>query len=332
MTSVETGGQTQVNGQQPLTGPQPANGQQHAGAEAGPAPAAESAHGSSAGAEAQVAHAVADIVARAKDSGGERIELVYFKREKTYAIYRRGTPPQVVICYADAPDKADEQITAISGLLPLRDHLVRLIDDLPSRAQEHFRTQIADALRLGLEKQIEPAKALLAEAIDAALAAQSRQGRLVYLQWTALALLPALLLIVGGGLYVQAHNGVHLLLMAAGSGALGAVLSIAIGIRARTVAIEGDWSSNAVDAAVRVGIGMISAGVLFLLLNSGIVAKINAGDVALTGTNMNWQVALVIGFAAGFLERLVPDLLEKTAPPKAAPQTAAGAAGVAPGH
>jgi hypothetical protein len=306
------------------------NGQTQPDAAINAASAAEPAHAFSTGTDAKVAHTVADIVARARDGGGEKIEFVYFKRAD-YAIYRRGTPPHVVVAYSDVAATADQQVAAISPLLPLRDRLVRLMEDLPPNAQEHYRTQIADALRLGLERQLEPAKALFAEAIDGALAAQGRRGRLVYLQWTALALVPALILILSGGLYVESRAGVHLLLMAAGAGALGAVLSIAIGIRARTVAIEGDWRSNAVDAAVRVGIGMISAAVLYLLLNSGLVAKINAGDVALTGDKMTWQIALVIGFAAGFLERLVPDLLEKSAPPAKPPvaQTAAGAGGVA---
>jgi hypothetical protein len=34
--------------------------------------------------------------------------------------------------------------------------------------------------------------------------------------------------------------------------------------------------------------------------------KFNAGLIS-------WQLSLLAGFAAGFLERLVPDLLEKTA-------------------
>jgi len=282
-------------------------------------------------AAANTAHTIAEIVAGVQDSGGERIDCVYFKR-KDYAIYRRGTPPQVVVAYSDDDVVADQQIAAISTLLPLRDHLVYLIDNLPPMSQESYRAQMADALRLGLEKQVTTAQALLSEAVAGALAAQGRRGRLVYLQWTGIAIAPALILILIGGSYVPNQAGVHLLLMSAGAGAIGAVLSIAIGIRARTVAIEGDWKSNAMDAAVRIAIGMISAAVLFLLLNSGVVANVNAGGVPLTGADIGWQVALVVGFAAGFLERLVPDLLEKSAPP-AKPtmaQPATGASGVAP--
>jgi hypothetical protein len=280
----------------------------------------------------RTARTVAEIVAGAKDGGGERIDCVYFKRE-AYAIYRRGTPPQIVVAYSDTPAVADQQIAAISPLLPSRDHLVHLMNNLPAKSQENYRAQIADALRLGLEKQPDIAKALIAKALEDALAAQARIERLVYLQWAGMAIVPALVLILFGGRHAAPDAmGVNLLLMSAGAGAIGAVLSIAIAIRARTVAIEGNWKANAVDAAVRVGIGMISAAVLFLLLNSGVVATLTAGGVSLTGDKMTWQVALIIGFAAGFLERLVPDLLEKGAPPSqpAQPASAGGTGGGAP--
>jgi hypothetical protein len=275
---------------------------------------------------AKTAQTVAEFVAGARDSGGELIDCVYFKRRQ-YAIYRRGAPPQVVVAYSDEELVADQQVAALSNLLPLRERLLRLMEDLPVKVQEHYRAQMADALRLGLEKQAPSAQALLAEAIDEALAAQGRRGRLVYLQWAGMLVLPALALILFGGYFVQGRTGVHLLLMSIGAGAIGAVLSISIGIRARTVAIEGDRRSNAVDASVRVGIGMISAGMLFLLLNSGIVSTITAGGVPLNGGGMSWQVALVVGFAAGFLERLVPDLLEKGAEPTKPSKPAAPAAG-----
>jgi hypothetical protein len=109
--------------------------------------------------------------------------------------------------------------------------------DLPLKVQESYRAQIADALRLGLEKQVDTAKALLAEAAQDALAVQAHIGRLVYLQWAGMTIVPALILILIGGYYVPNISGVHLLLMSAGAGAIGAFLSIAIAIRARAVAI-----------------------------------------------------------------------------------------------
>jgi len=294
-----------------------------------PRPAPAPAHANDA--DGRAASTVAEIVPGAKDSGGETIESVYFKRGPHYAIYRRGIPPQVVVAYSDTSSEADQQIATISILLPLRGHLLHLMNDLPPKMQENYRAQVADALRLGLENQVGTASALLADAAQDALALQARIGRLVYLQWAGMAILPALILILIGGYYVPEAPGVHLLLMSAGAGAIGAFLSIAIAIRARSVAIEGDRKANALDAAVRVAIGMISAAVLFLVLNSGVVTSINVGTATLTGDAVQWQVALVIGFAAGFLERLVPDLLERSAPPSkpAATGPATGTAGVA---
>jgi hypothetical protein len=270
------------------------------------------------------ANSVAAIVANAKDGRGGQIDYVYFKREE-YAIYRSGQ--HIVVAYADSRTRADEQIAAISALLPLRDHLINLIKDLPAQsARDNYLAQIADALRLGLEKQSEVAKAIIDEAVRDALEAQARIGRMVYLKWAAgMALTFATVLILWGGMYLESRTGAHFLLMATGAGAVGALLSIAIGIRGRTVAVDGNWQANAMDAAVRVLIGIISAAILFLLLNSGILMDLKAGSVALTGEKIGWQAALLVGFAAGFLERLVPDLLERSAPAKP-PTTGGGVA------
>ena len=65
---------------------------------------------------------------------------------------------------------------------------------------------------------------------------------------------------------------------------------------------------------MRLLIGVISAGVLLLLLASGILPSLKIGDADIQPNTLTWQMVLVIGFVAGFLERLVPDLLEKKNP------------------
>jgi hypothetical protein len=103
------------------------------------------------------------------------------------------------------------------------------------------------------------------------------------------------------------------LMIATAGGAIGALLSIAIGIRARTVATDGDIRTNALDGSIRVLIGVVSAAVLYLFFDSGVVKGLPIGTVQVTGGESSISLALgfLIGFAAGFLERLVPDLLEK---------------------
>jgi hypothetical protein len=53
-----------------------------------------------------------------------------------------------------------------------------------------------------------------------------------------------------------------------------------------------------------------SAAALYLFLDSDFLGAIKIGDGVLRRV-IDRKSALLVGFAAGFLERLVPDLLEK---------------------
>jgi hypothetical protein len=92
---------------------------------------------------------------------------------------------------------------------------------------------------------------------------------------------------------------------------VGAAFSIALAIRGRAVALDTDLLDNVTDGALRLVIGVISAGSLLLLFECGIVPSLKIGNADFTATALTWQMVLVIGFLGGFLERLVPDLLEK---------------------
>ena len=105
-------------------------------------------------------------------------------------------------------------------------------------------------------------------------------------------------------------------MLATGSGAMGAMLSTAIALRDRTVGTDG-WKSNGVDSATRIMIGVISAALLYTLLESNLLSTFSVSIDQLTKNQSAqiWNVALVVGFLAGFLERLVPNLLEKKVAP-----------------
>ena len=47
---------------------------------------------------------------------------------------------------------------------------------------------------------------------------------------------------------------------------------------------------------------------------AGIVPSLKIGDADFKPSTLTWEMVLVIGFVGGFLERLVPDLLEKRNP------------------
>ena len=99
--------------------------------------------------------------------------------------------------------------------------------------------------------------------------------------------------------------------LAGKAGLIGAAFSIALAIRGRTVALDTELLDNITDGTLRLLIGVIAAGILLLLFASGIVPNLEIGGADFKASAVTWQMVLIIGFVAGFLERLVPDLLDK---------------------
>src|SRR5262249_51284359 len=96
---------------------------------------------------AQTIH-VDDIRKGREDNRGETIDLVFFKRPE-FAVYQSGG--KILVQYADDEALAKEQIAAIAELLPLKDRLQYLAQDMDR--PECYQWQIAESLRLGLYGQ-----------------------------------------------------------------------------------------------------------------------------------------------------------------------------------
>jgi hypothetical protein len=250
------------------------------------------------------------------DACDRPIDAVFFRRE-LYAIYR--AQGRVHIQFAKNNDEADKQIDRVSALLNLRHQTEALARQLD--ASRNYDHQIANAMRMGLEGKAEIGQSLLEAACDRATAELKRRGRMQYLRSAgALAVTVAFaLLLIGGGLLLASVDQLAPLSFSMAGGALGALLSIAIAIQKRTVAPAGDPRTNRVDGQLRVVIAVLSAGTLSLLASTGFIAGLSlatgdgpgAADTAPTASEVTWQVAILIGLAAGFVERLVPDLLDK---------------------
>jgi 4-amino-4-deoxy-L-arabinose transferase-like glycosyltransferase len=109
--------------------------------------------------------------------------------------------------------------------------------------------------------------------------------------------------------YPQAASAWDHVLLAAAAGATGALISQTIGIRSHH--FDETPKITPADAVARVLIGSAAGAIILLLLNSGTL-DIQIAGVRLTNVT-TWQNALLVGFAAGFLERLVPNsIYERT--------------------
>ena len=250
-----------------------------------------------------------DIHVGNRDGRGFRITRIYAVQPGEYAIYQAD---EVLVHFADDQSKAQTQRKSILPVSAARAEVNALVQGLPCR--EICDRQLAYALQLALDGDIDGAKKTVAAAKTFVLTKRAARGRFQYLKWsfgTAAILIG--LLFLAGRLYPFQEASSDLWL-AAKAGLIGAAFSIALAIRDRTVALDTELVANLTDGTLRLLIGVISAGVLLLLLASGILPSLKVGDANFSGTGLTWQMVLLVGFVGGFLERLVPDLLEKKNP------------------
>jgi hypothetical protein len=240
------------------------------------------------------------------DARGVIIDQIYAVKDARYAIYRAGA--RMMVHFADDPTVADEQRKRLNGLAGIRARLAMLTADL-DRSAAYYDGQIAHALQLALEREPEKAREIMAQTVERAEQERASRGRIQYLLY-GLATAAAFLVILGlGYASVTFEKPASDLWLAAIGGAIGAVFSMSIAIRSRAVAFDLYPNANIADGALRILVGVVSAGVLVLLMATNLVPKLQIGGGALTGETATWETILLVGFIAGFLERLLPDIL-----------------------
>jgi hypothetical protein len=226
-------------------------------------------------------------------------------KDGVYAIYRA---EKIMVHFADARETADEQRRAIGQLGALRARLEFLTSRLG--CVEYYNLQMANAFQLALDGAGSCATAVMEQAVSAAQKERESRGRVQYLVWGFVSGLILLSIFAVGHLLSSVSSDTPKLWLAAIGGTVGAFFSVSMSIRSRTVALDVDPWTNVTDGILRVLIGVIAGAALTMLLSTGILPKLTVQGATIAGPDARWDSVLVVGFIAGFLERLLPDLLE----------------------
>jgi hypothetical protein len=103
---------------------------------------------------------------------------------------------------------------------------------------------------------------------------------------------------------------------AVSGGTVGAFFSIVTGLKSRDVVIDLQNRENRIDVTLRMVIGAISGAILYSLFATDLVSTAVFDNQAIVHGpaegSYNGLTVFLIGFVAGFFERLVPNLLSKT--------------------
>ena len=202
-------------------------------------------------------------------------------------------------------------------LLPLGTERAKLQALLSGwQRRQSYDSSIATALQLALDggdtaEAKENALQILKDAREGILSEREIAGRAQYVKFTLLLGLCGLLLLgfAQHNLFkdaVQFWLGVQ-------AGLIGAVLSIAIGLSRRTVALDIGIARNLCDSGMRLVIGAVSGGTLVLLFSTGLLPSLHTATGVQDGGKYSIAFALLLGIIAGFVEQLVPSLLESQA-------------------
>lgn len=189
-----------------------------------------------------------------------------------------------------------------------------------------YDRRVADAIIIAIEdeKALELAQTLLAQVKNDLIAERTAIARGQYVVRSILMVLGMVALtgLVAGGALSRIHAFAFNLTpvwTAIAGGSIGAFFSIATGLKSRDIVIDLQNRENRIDVTLRMAIGAIAGAVLYGLFAAEFVTtklftakELVYRSVHAVGPDYSEFTVFLIGFVAGFSERLVPNLLSKT--------------------
>lgn len=274
---------------------------------------------------------VRDVRVGIEDSAGRLIETVYVKKSPDYAIYR--TSERVMVHLADSVEERKRQQEVLASINPIRSEIHSLIDgwrisnahDKEAKTRLYDR-RIVDGLAAALEGDLSAAQILLKGALDEITEERQSRGRIEQLVFaTATAVVLAVLMVIASMVIAgpfDLKNDGDALIFAAGVGGIGALVSIGIAIRERSLATDLQTRDNIADAVLRVAVGAIGAVLLIAMLRSDLI------DVAVSGVELGTGSDKDLSAPAETGNEITPPAAARTsAPARQAASKAAGTTG-----
>lgn len=264
---------------------------------------------------------IRDLSIKKPDSAERVVTYIYARSDPKYAVYQ--TEDRVTIQYSDAPDIESTQRSRLSSLALVRAEINGLMADWRDNTRYRYRVKrydarVAAALIEALEDNLASALPALTAIRDELVADRMTRARFLYLLTAAI----FATVIAAGSIAISNHDTTTpcaapflTLLHATAAGALGAFFSVVITTWKRSIRTDLNMRENCLDASLRIAMGVISAAFLQALFSAGLV------DIDIAGIPIGSPEAIksagltvfIVGFVAGFAERLVPDMLDKSA-------------------
>lgn len=238
-----------------------------------------------------------DYKTGALDNDGVVVQKIYTKAEG-FIIYRTNSAIRL-----DMDDDHPEMKTYMANHFKIGVDLARIYSWLPENLSwaEPINKQIARAMTTNVMGNYSEAKKMLDHAEERIIKLKIIQGRI---QYTLSAFLVVFIISIFA-LFLSSSSAAFLSKVML-CGALGGVLSIAVGYNSLAIDIDANWKTNSLIGGSRIVIAVIASLFSYFAIQSGVAFSFVRESESSNGI-------FLIAMIAGFAEMLVPNMMNNLA-------------------